>query len=119
MPCLKIMTNLSKNKIPVDFVEKIIPILAKSVRKPEEKFVCIISGDNPIHMFGDSKSPGAVATLESIGNLGTDENKIIIQALSVFIKKELGIVPERFFLTFYDLEKYNVGVSGTTVDTFE
>lgn len=25
----------------------------------------------------------------------------------------------RFFLTFYDLEKYNVGVSATTVDTLE
>lgn len=46
-------------------------------------------------MFGDSKSPGAVATLESIGNLGTHENKIIIQALSQFIEKELGIVPKR------------------------
>lgn len=70
-----------------------------------QKFVCIISGDNPIHMFGDSKSPGAVASLESIGNLGTDENKIIIQALSVFIEKELGIVPKRsvhyLFLLFH------------------
>lgn len=36
MPCLKIMTNLSKNKIPVDFVDKIIPILSKSVKKSEE-----------------------------------------------------------------------------------
>lgn len=46
-------------------------------------------------MFGDSKSPGAVATLESIGNLGADENKVIIQALSTFIEKELGVVPKR------------------------
>lgn len=68
-----------------------------------QKFICIISGDNPVHMFGDSKTPGAVATLESIGHLGPDENKIIIQALSTFIEKELGIVPKRSvdFTFFY------------------
>ncbi|KAJ2951909.1 hypothetical protein O0L34_g4162 [Tuta absoluta] len=119
MPALNILTNLPKAKIPKDFVDKIIPTLSKVVNKPEQKFICVVSGDALLHMHGDSSSPGAVARLESIGNLGPEQNQVISRHLADFVEKELGISPNRFFLTFYDLEKYNVSTKGTTVAQLE
>ncbi|XP_049872632.1 MIF-like protein mif-2 [Pectinophora gossypiella] len=116
MPILKIVTNLPKANIPKDFVDKIIPTLAKSVNKPESKFICVITSDANMCMFGNSSTPGVVASLESIGNLGVDKNHLISKELSQFIEKELGVQPNRFLVTFYDLEAHNVGVAGTTVN---
>lgn len=36
MPCLKIMTNISKTNIPKDFVSKIIPVLVEGVKKDQK-----------------------------------------------------------------------------------
>lgn len=36
MPCFKILTNVPKNKIPKEFVNKIIPLLASCVGKEPE-----------------------------------------------------------------------------------
>ncbi|CAK1588386.1 unnamed protein product [Parnassius mnemosyne] len=116
MPCLKILTNIPKSQIPRDFVDKIIPLLAKILKKPENKFTCVISGDCYISFAGESKSPGATATLESIGNLGPNENRVIVKELTDFIEKEIGVHRDRFFLTFYDLSSYNVAKSGVTVE---
>ncbi|CAG9782067.1 unnamed protein product [Diatraea saccharalis] len=115
MPCLKILTNLPKNKIPNEFVDKIIPILAKTVGKPANVFVCVIAPDCSISFGGDQTKPGAVATLESIGNIDANRNKMVVKEVSKFITEQMGIQPERFFLTFYDVANYNVGISGTTV----
>nr|AII16889.1 macrophage migration inhibitory factor-like protein [Antheraea yamamai] len=119
MPCLKIVTNLPKTKIPVDFVNKIIPVLSKSVKKAPEKFICIVTPDSPISFGGESTSPGAIATLESIGNLGVNENKVIAKEVSAFVEKELGIHQDRFFLTFYDVVNYNVAKGGLTINLVE
>ncbi|KAM3955651.1 macrophage migration inhibitory factor [Aphomia sociella] len=116
MPCVKILTNVPKSKIPIDFVDKIIPLLSRVVNKPADKFLCIISGDCTVSFGGESKSPGAVATLESIGNLGPVENKLIVKEVSDFVEKELGVSPNRFFLSFYDLKGYNIGKGGVTID---
>ncbi|XP_059055351.1 macrophage migration inhibitory factor homolog [Achroia grisella] len=116
MPCLKILTNLPKSKIPADFVDKILPLLSRVVKKPVDKFLCIISGDCQVSFGGESTSPGAVATLESIGHLGPIENKVIIKEVSEFIEKELGISPNRFFLSFYDIKGYNIGKGGVTIE---
>ncbi|XP_068633841.1 macrophage migration inhibitory factor homolog [Battus philenor] len=116
MPCLKILTNIPNNKIPRDFVNKIIPILAKTVKKEENKFICVISGDCHLSFGGESSKPGAIATLESIGNLGIRENNEIIGELSKFMEKELNIVSDRFFVTFYDLQAHNVAKGGITIE---
>lgn len=68
-----------------------------------QKFICVVLTDNQLSMFGDSKSPGVVASLESIGNLGPNENKVISKELSVFLEKEIGVVPKRSALDTYIL----------------
>ncbi|XP_014366425.2 macrophage migration inhibitory factor [Papilio machaon] len=116
MPCLKILTNISSYKIPRDFVDKIIPVLAKAVKKDVNKFICVITGDCQMSFGGESSEPSAIATLESIGNLGSKENREIVRELSKYLEKELKVKPERFFLTFYDLLPHNVAKGGVTVE---
>lgn len=36
MPHFRIETNVPKNKIPLDFVTKAVPVLAKALGKPEQ-----------------------------------------------------------------------------------
>ncbi|CAH0577731.1 unnamed protein product [Chrysodeixis includens] len=115
MPCLKILTNLPKSKIPGDFVNKIIPLLSKVVRKPEDNFICVISGDCPISLGGESASPAAVATLESIGHVGPQDNQVIAKEVSAFVENELGINKNNFFFTIYDLKPFEVVKGGLTV----
>ncbi|XP_038216653.1 MIF-like protein mif-2 [Zerene cesonia] len=115
MPVLKIFTNLPRDKIPSNFVNRILPILSKVVRKPEENFVCMVSADCSLTFGGDSTAPGAVANLESIGHLGPSDNKIIAKEVTAFVDKELGIIGDRFLLTFYDLQAHNVAKNGLTI----
>ncbi|KAJ8738040.1 hypothetical protein PYW08_000635 [Mythimna loreyi] len=114
MPCLKILTNLPRAQIPNDFVNKILPLLARVVRKPEDKFVCVVSGDCAISFGGQSSVPSAVATLESIGHLGLEENKIIGKEVTDFVEKELGIAADNFFLSFYDIAGKDIVKGGVS-----
>ncbi|XP_075991151.1 macrophage migration inhibitory factor-like [Anticarsia gemmatalis] len=112
MPCFKFFTNLSRDKIPENFVRKIVPLLARTVRKPEDKFVVVVSPDCTVYFASDPPRPSAVASLESIGHLGQEENKLITKEVSEFIHKELGISADDFFLSFYDLHGQNIGKGG-------
>ncbi|XP_072930935.1 macrophage migration inhibitory factor-like [Epargyreus clarus] len=115
MPCFKILTNIPKSSIPKDFVDKIIPVLAKAVRKPEYKFVCAVSSDCVVSFGEDSTLPGAVASLESIGHISPEDNRVVTKELSEFMDRELGIKPERFFISFYDLQAQNIGKGGVII----
>ncbi|XP_028170941.1 macrophage migration inhibitory factor-like [Ostrinia furnacalis] len=116
MPCFTILTNVPKSKIPVDFADKIIPVLSRVVGKSADKFTCIISGDCIASFGGDSTSPGAVATLESIGNLNSKQNRVIVKELSDFLAKEINVMPDRFFISLYDIQSHNVGRFGKTAE---
>ncbi|XP_063373539.1 MIF-like protein mif-2 [Cydia amplana] len=115
MPCLRILTNVPNSKIPKDFVNRIIPVLAKAVRKDVEKFSCVISGDCQVSFAGDSSQPGAVSTLESIGHVAPEDNRVIGRDLSAFVQKELGIHPDRFFISIYDIKGTNIVKGGDTL----
>ncbi|GBP65374.1 MIF-like protein mif-2 [Eumeta japonica] len=95
MPLLRIFTNVPKNKIPKDFVDKVMPVMVAALGKPVEKMICVISGDTPVSFAGQSQEPAAVADLVSIGSLGPDENQRITRALSQFIQKEIGVPSNR------------------------
>ncbi|XP_053624264.1 macrophage migration inhibitory factor-like isoform X2 [Plodia interpunctella] len=114
MPNLRILTNVPKNQIPEDFCNKIIPVLVRTVRKSAEKFSCVICGDCQVGFGGDNTAPGAVATLESIGHVGPEENKLVVKELSAFMQKEIGVNPDRFFISFYDVHGSNIGRGGIT-----
>ncbi|XP_035433313.1 MIF-like protein mif-2 [Spodoptera frugiperda] len=114
MPILKIFTNLPKSKIPPDFVNKILPVLSRTVKKPEHLFICMVSSDCYLTFGGNSTAPNAVATLESIGNFGVEENKLIAKEVTEFIEKELGIAKDHFLMSFYDKRGRDIAKGGVT-----
>ncbi|GBP65375.1 Macrophage migration inhibitory factor [Eumeta japonica] len=143
MPLFRVFTNVSKDKIPEDFVDKVIPVLSEAIGKPIEKLICLIVGDTPVSFAGRSQAPAAVADIASIGKLGPDENKRIAKALSEYVERELGVAPDRyaqalidfmnpflhlirelldptrsdssFMILFNDFEAWNIAVRGSTV----
>ncbi|CAG9559262.1 unnamed protein product [Danaus chrysippus] len=113
MPHLRIETNVSKSKIPEDFVTKAIPILANSLGKPAQ--FCVVSIIPDVQMcFGGSNAPCATASLMSIGALGLNENKKHSKVLFELIEKELGVPKDRMYITYQNEPSSNVGFKGTT-----
>ncbi|KAI8431241.1 hypothetical protein MSG28_001278 [Choristoneura fumiferana] len=58
-------------------------------------FTVAVSGDCQILVAGETAEPAAVATLEAIGHLGPEDNKVTAREVSQFVQKELGIHPDR------------------------
>ncbi|VVD05310.1 unnamed protein product [Leptidea sinapis] len=91
MPHLRIETNVPKNKIPDDFVFKAIPLLAKSLGKPENYCVVSVIPDLPM-TFGGTTDPCAIANIMSIGALGVEQNKKHAKVLFELVEKELECI---------------------------
>ncbi|CAH2093926.1 unnamed protein product [Euphydryas editha] len=94
MPHLRIETNVPKSQIPQDFVTKAVPILAKSLGKPEQYCVVSVIPDLPMS-FGGTTAPCAIANLMSIGALGVEQNKKHAKVLFELVEKELGVPQDR------------------------
>ncbi|XP_013184045.1 macrophage migration inhibitory factor [Amyelois transitella] len=113
MPHFRIETNLPRNKIPQDFVAKVVSVLAKSLGKPEQ--YCVVSVIPDVMMsFGGSSEPCGIANLMSIGGLGVEQNKKHAKILFELVANELGISSDRMYITFQDEPTGNVGYKGTT-----
>nr|XP_037872130.1 macrophage migration inhibitory factor isoform X1 [Bombyx mori] len=99
MPHFRIETNISRSKIPADFVVKAIPVLAKALGKPEQ--YCVVTVIPEMLMsFGGSTEPCAIANLMSIGSLGVEQNKKHAKVLFELVEKELGVPTDRFVLKY-------------------
>lgn len=74
----------------------------------------MVSSDCYLTFGGNSTAPNAVATLESIGNFGVEENKLIAKEVTEFIEKELGIAKDHFLMSFYDKRGRDIAKGGVT-----
>ncbi|KAF8787191.1 macrophage migration inhibitory factor homolog [Argiope bruennichi] len=113
MPTFILNTNVSKDKIPGDFLKNTAKLVAEVLKKPISYVVVHVNPDQMIS-WGGTSDPCANATLGSIGSLGTSENVKISKALFEHVKDNLGIKADRMYITYVDLERANVGYMGTT-----
>ncbi|PRD30574.1 UNVERIFIED_CONTAM: Mif [Trichonephila clavipes] len=113
MPTLVLNTNVSKDKIPEDFLKNTAKLVAEVLKKPISYVVVHVNPDQ-IMSWGGTSDPCAVGTLGSIGNLGTSQNVKISKVLFDHVKDNLGIKSDRMYITYVDLERSNVGYMGTT-----
>ncbi|CAL1277000.1 unnamed protein product [Larinioides sclopetarius] len=113
MPTFILNTNVSKDKIPEDFLKNTAKLVAELLKKPISYVVVHVNPDQ-LMSWGGTSDPCANAMLGSIGNLGTSENVKISKALFEHVKDTLGIKPDRMYITYVDLERANVGYMGTT-----
>ncbi|GLV36752.1 hypothetical protein CBL_02413 [Carabus blaptoides fortunei] len=113
MPHLRIETNLPKSKVPADFTQRTCAVVAKALGKPVNYCVVTIVPDTIMSM-GGTTDPCAQTTLMSIGKLGKEQNKSHSEVLFDHINKELGIPPDRMYITYKDAAATDVGFNGTT-----
>ncbi|GIX79067.1 macrophage migration inhibitory factor [Caerostris extrusa] len=113
MPTFTLNTNVPKDKIPEDFLKSTAKLVAEILKKPISYVVVHVNPDQLMSWAGTS-DPCAVATLGSIGSLGTSQNAKISKALFDHVKDNLGINSDRMYITYVDLERANVGYLGTT-----
>ena len=68
-----------------------------------------------IRLFGGSNEPSVQSTLHTIGGLSPENNINYSKDISDVISKGLGAKLDKIVIWFFDVESYNVGKSGTTV----
>ncbi|XP_049942435.1 macrophage migration inhibitory factor homolog [Schistocerca serialis cubense] len=113
MPHLSLQTNVPKSKISQDFLKETTKVIANTLSKPDSYCVVSVEADLPM-AWGGSTDPCVVATLMSIGQLGTEANKKHSAAISSHLEKHLGIPKNRLYINFIDAKPADVGHDGTT-----
>lgn len=113
MPILRIDTNLSKEKIPPDFLNTTAEVVAKILDKPVSYVVVHMNAEQQMG-WGGTSDICALARLASIGQIGKEVNKQHARALFDHVEKNLGIKSDRMYIEFVNLDKANVGYIGKT-----
>lgn len=113
MPYLKIETNsaLSPGE-KLYFLKKASLFLSKMLNKPE-KVILVSLYDSVPMIFAGNTDPGAYLILKSIG-LTKDKCPELSSALCELLQSELGILPERVYIDFNDINGKMFGWNKTT-----
>ncbi|KAK3084804.1 hypothetical protein FSP39_019346 [Pinctada imbricata] len=112
MPTFAIYTNLPKDKIPDGFVLNASKFLAEQLGKPEMYITMRVHPDQMMS-HGGSTDPCGSVEVYSIGALG-DKNPDHADKIATFIEDKLKIPKDRFYVTFVDLKREDVGLGGKT-----
>ena len=113
MPLLKLETTTA---LPEDRRRALLASLSKAVAetigKPEQ-YVMVTA--NPIAMVMSGKAGDAASVdIRSIGGLGDDVKRKLSQKVCKLLKDSLGILTDRVYLNFTDVDAGNWGWNGTT-----
>ena len=113
MPLLKLETTTA---LPEDRRRALLASLSKAVAeiigKPEQ-YVMVTASQAAMVMSGKA-GDAAFVDIRSIGGLGDDVNRKLSQQVCKVLKDSLGILPDRVYLNFTDVDASNWGWNGTT-----
>lgn len=112
MPVFTLNTNVKD--VPSDFHSKALNVLAETLTKPKSYIAIHVNAGQNI-TFGGSSEPAALCDLGSIGQISTERNKKHSKAIMQLLG-ELGIKPDRIYISFHNLDKAYVGYNNTTFD---
>jgi len=113
LPLLKLETTVTlDDNQRQQLLASLSKILAETIGKPEQ-YVMVTIGPAAILMSG---KPGhaAFVDIRSIGGLSRDVNRTLSRDLCELLKDALGIVPERVYLNFADLDAGSWGWNSAT-----
>nr|QAB05318.1 macrophage migration inhibitory factor-like protein [Modiolus philippinarum] len=114
MPTFAVYTNLPKGKIPDDFLQATTDYIAERLNKPKS-YVCVRVHPEQIMSFGGTTEPCASVDLYSIGSFeDKDKNNDHAEKIGEYIRKKLEIPIDRFYITFFNLERHMCGYNGKT-----
>ena len=118
MPALNITTNSLKlrdaNEGFNEPIRKLGDEVAKAVGKPREYVAVNVIYNQFMDFAGDSKTPLALCTFTSIGNIDLEHNTAVSAAVAAFLDAELGVPPTRHYVAFTDYPRENMGYMGAT-----
>lgn len=113
MPLLRLETTVvladEKQKALLGALSKAV---ATAIGKPEQ-YVMVTASPASIVMSGKA-GEGAFVDIRSIGGLTGDVNRKLSTAICKLLSDSLGIVPERVYLNFSDVDAANWGWNGST-----
>ncbi|XP_046335813.2 macrophage migration inhibitory factor-like [Haliotis rufescens] len=115
MPCFLLFTNLQASAIPKGFLMETSTVIAKAIRKPEI-YVTVRIHPDQMMSHGGTTDPCANSELQSIGNMGNEENIQMSKEISEFLQQKLGIDPKRNYIKFTNMKPLEVGFDGTTFE---
>jgi phenylpyruvate tautomerase len=113
MPLLKLETTVP---LPEEKGKPILAALSKAVAgaigKPE-KYVMVTISHSAMLMSG-KVGDAAFVDLRSIGGLNSETNRKLSQQICKLLHESLGVVPDRVYLNFGNVEADNWGWNGST-----
>ncbi|XP_009569674.2 macrophage migration inhibitory factor-like [Cuculus canorus] len=114
MPEFIVHTNISKDRVPESFLGDLTQQLSKAMGISAQHLEIQISPDQLLS-FGGSAAPCPICFLYSIGKLGEQENKVDSKLLCDLLNKQVEILPDRIYVSFFDINAGNVGWNNTTL----
>lgn len=104
MPQLEIRTNLRLSQIPANFNQKATEMVATMLSKPPEMTMIAVI-PNQLVTFGGTSEPCALVTLNSIGNISCEENRVNCKNIHSFLETELSLPSKRVFIIFNNVHR--------------
>ena len=96
-----------------DTLKALSAALASATGKPESYVLVALTTDVPLS-FGGTEAPAALGDLVSIGAIGGAKNAAITKGIADVVSAKLGVDAGRFYLTFRDAARTDVGWNGAT-----
>lgn len=112
MPLFKIISNTELTD-KEDFIAKASAAVAAALGKTE-KFVMVIHSHQPDMIFSGSADPAMFVELKSIG-LPKNKTAEISSELMGFLQQETGVLPQRIFIEFTDVQREMWGWNSGTI----
>ncbi|KAH9404427.1 hypothetical protein TYRP_000250 [Tyrophagus putrescentiae] len=100
MPQLEIRTNLRLSQIPANFNQKATEMLSTLISCLQ---IAVIP--NQLVTFGGTSEPCALVTLNSIGNISCEENRVNCKNIHSFLETELSLPSKRVFIIFNNVHR--------------
>lgn len=111
MPILVVETNQAlENETTKAFLDKAIALTANLLDKPRDGIMARITPD-ACFQLGQTQTPAAFIELKVFA-FDKDKVPAIINALTDFIQKELGVAPDRQFHEYIEMEPSLFGWNG-------
>lgn len=113
MPIFVVNTNVKE--VPANFKKLATDAMAKTLGKPASYCAVHVNAGQDL-CFGGTDEPAALCDLTSIGGMSVELNKKHSKILMELLEEQLKVKSSRVYISFHDLNKANIGFSGTTFD---
>ena len=114
MPICQLLTNVSKEKIPKDFFDNLIKVIADVMGKSPEGIQLAILPDTMM-AWGGNSDPTSHLTISAINDvLREDVNGKYAKAINTYISDQLNIPLMKTIIKFNAIKAFEVGVGDQT-----